>query len=385
MSSSIRPGLLREMTTRRLLEVLQDNGPSSRADLTRHSGISAPTVSKTVTALLASGLIEEGDSPPGTLGRPGRRLRLATEATQVAGIVLDADRCELVTARLDGVFHEESHRSVEVPDRYEDLIAALVTALSPLVHGRPASTLSIGISTPGLLDRERQQIVLSPNLALTDGRSPGRDLADALGVECRMLQESHALCLSERMYGGARGCTHFAMIDAHIGLGLGVMDGERLMVGHRGFAGEIGHLTIDPEGRLCGCGNRGCLETVATDSALARLVSEKVGRELGIDAVIEGLRSGDLVAAEELEETGGYLAIAIAAVVNLFNPEAIFIHSRIFDSGPSLFDRVAELARGRALSPALAGCRIVRAKGKKLQGAIAGALDRLVARPGDNA
>ncbi len=114
-------------------------------------------------------------------------------------------------------------------------------------------------------------------MPITNGQCLGADLAERLGIECILVQEEHALCLAERCFGSARGLDDFAMLDISTGVGLGVMSRGRLLLGRSGFAGEIGHITVDIRGRRCGCGNRGCLETVACDSALAWQVSQKLG------------------------------------------------------------------------------------------------------------
>ena len=119
-------------------------------------------------------------------------------------------------------------------------------------------TLGLGVSLPGLVDDRRGRGVLSPNVPLTDGHAPAADLAERLGMPCVLLQESHALCLAERDYGLAKGLDDFAVLDVSTGIGLGVMLGGRLLKGHSGLAGEIGHVTAVPEGgRKCGCGNYG--------------------------------------------------------------------------------------------------------------------------------
>ena len=107
------------------------------------------------------------------------------------------------------------------------------------------------------------------------------------------------------------------------------MLGGRLLTGHSGLAGEIGHVTAVPEGgRKCGCGNTGCLETVASDSALAFHASRKLGRAVTVDEVIELARSGTVDLAAELDAMAGYLAVGVAAVINLFNPAVVFVHCR---------------------------------------------------------
>ena len=239
-------------------------------------------------------------------------------------------------------------------------------------------TLGVGVTVPGLIDHRRGLDILSPNVHAIDGRSPGRDLGERLGLEFVMVQDQHALCLAERQYGRARGLDDFAMLDVSTGVGMGVMSGGRLLQGYSGFAGEIGHITVDADGRLCGCGNRGCLETVASDSARAWRVSRRLGRPVDIDEVIRLVRSGELDPDEECREVIHYLAIGLAAVINIFNPSTLFIHGQIFDADEGLFGRVLDETRKRALAPSFADCRIVRARGSKRQGAVASIIQHLI-------
>jgi N-acetylglucosamine repressor len=220
--------------------------------------------------------------------------------------------------------------------------------------------------------------VLSPNVPATDGHCPAADLAERLGVECTLLQESHALCLAERHYGLAKGLDDFALLDVGTGVGLGIMSGGRLLKGRSGLAGEIGHITAVAEGgRKCGCGNTGCLETLASDSALAWHATRKLGRTVNVDEVIELAKSGAVELGAELQEVAGFVAVGVAAVINLFNPATVFIHTPLFEIDPALFELVVEKARSRALPPSFADCQVVRAKGSKRQGAVAGIIQHL--------
>ena len=212
-------------------------------------------------------------------------------------------------------------------------------------------TLGVGVTVPGLIDHRRGLDILSPNVHVIDGRSPGRDLGERLGLECVMIQDQHALCMAERHFGRARGLDDFAILDVSSGVGMGVMSGGRLVRGHSGFAGEIGHITVAPEGRRCGCGNRGCLETVASDTALARRVSRRLGRQVDIDEVIRLAARASSIREEDCKEVVRYLAIGLATVINIFNPSTLFIHGQLFDADEGLFARVLEQTRKRALCP----------------------------------
>lgn len=365
----VDPVLLGRLNVRRVLEVIQSAGPASRAEVTRRSGLTAPTVSKAVESLLRSGLLEEGDAPRSAVGRPARVLRLASTSLRVVGVVLDAPACAVLHSGLDGRYEEKDVERFPTPGSYKALIDALVKRIAPLVKGQAA--LGVGISMPGLIDRESGEGVLSPNVHVTDGHQPARDLAARLGVDCVLRQEAHALCLGEWLFGAARGLDDFAMLDVSTGLGLGVMSGGRILVGATGFAGELGHMVIDPQGRLCGCGNRGCLETFASDSALAHLASQRLKRELDVEEVLAKLGEGDARLEEPLRQTCEYLAMAAGAVVNVFNPGTLFVYGRMLEAREGLFNYLLELIRRRSLGPALAACKVVQARGNKHLGALA--------------
>ncbi len=375
--TTIRPSLVGRLNERQVLRVIQDRGPMSRAEVARECGLSPPTVSKAVASLLKSGLLEEADAPETTRGRPAPRLRLASATAQVLGVTIDGGHCEVVSAGLDGELHADLV-TVPTPTSYPALLDALEAAARTLIARPGVTTLGLGVSLPGLVDYRKGCGVLSPNLPITNGHTPAADLADRLGIECTVLQESHALCLAEREYGLARGLDDFAMLDVGTGVGLGVMSGGRLVTGHSGLAGEVGHITaVADGGRPCGCGNRGCLETVASDRALAVHASEKLGRVVDVDEVMGLLKTGAVDLADELRAAVKYLAVGVAAVLNLFNPATLFIHTRLFETDPGLFDEVVRQAGARALPPAFADCRIVPAKGSKRQGAVAGIVRRL--------
>jgi len=371
-ANRIESTLLRRINERRLLEVIQQQGPSSRATLTRVSGLTAPTVSKAVDSLLKRGFVEELDPLEPTLGRPGRLVRMAADSAAVLGVVIDVQTSCVVAAGLDGKVSEQQTRRFATPSHYAELLDALELKCRDLLGGISGRVHGIGVSVPGLVNERLSEIVFSPNLHLLDKRNPAHDLGQRLGVECMLFQETDALCLSERMYGDARGLHDFAMLDVSAGLGLGVMTGGQVLAGHSGMAGEVGHITVAPDGVRCGCGNRGCLETLATDSALMRMLSEKLGRPLPLDeaTTVIGERAGDF--QHEIRTVTEYLAIAIAAVINIFNPTTLFVHGTLLVGSEERFARVLERVKQRTLTASLADCTILATRSSKRQAAIAG-------------
>jgi N-acetylglucosamine repressor len=371
------PALLRQLNERQVLEALQARGPLSRAEIARHTGISGPTVTRAVAALLGDGLLEEGDLQQAALGRPGRVLRLASRTASVLGAVVGAKNCEVIPAGLDGALRAYRARQFPTPPRYADLVKAFVKHARQLMEEDPTPVLGLGISMPGLLNRREKRTVASPNVHQTDGHTLGDDLQGRLKLETAILQEEHALCLAEQLYGAARGVDDFALFDISEGLGVGLVNGGRVLAGHSGLAGELGHVTVELHGKPCGCGNHGCLETVATDTAFAAAVSERLGEKRTIEDIIPLVRDGGLRVDAEVEHVLQYLAVGLAAVINLFNPSKLFIYGRFLDVGPDVFDRLLALTARRALGPSLADCEIIRARGNKRLGAVAGIIHRL--------
>ncbi len=380
----VTPNLLRRMNERRILEAVQSKGALSRAALVRQTGISPPTVSKLVRSLIEARLLEEGDFLGPAPGRPARVLRLANAGVWIFGGVIDTDECTIAATGLEGDMHDERIVRFPTPQTYDELIAEIVKHSKQLIPRRDKSgTLAMGLSVPALIDRRQQQVLLSSNLHFLDGRFLASDLQKRLGFRTILLHDTDALCLGQRTFGAARGMDDFALVDATAGFGGAMMIGGQLLSGHSGMAGEIGHITVEPNGRLCGCGNIGCLETVGNDTALAARISEKLGKPVDIQSVIEMAQAGKLDADAEIRQTIDYLAIGVAAVVNIFNPAAVFVQARMFDIRDGLFELLLEAVARRALGPSLAGCQVLRSSGTKLHAAVAGTIHHLttVLRP----
>lgn len=368
------------MTVRKVLECLHEQGPLSRADVTRETGISAPTVSKAVTYLLESGLVEEGEAAENALGRPGKRLTLARNSAQVIGVVLDAQVCTVVTATVAGDIDHARKVTFSTPGSYVSLQRQLTDVVQQAIRKGKASTLGIGISAPGLQDGE--QCLIAPNLQAINQQRPAADLTDATGIPAFCMQETRAMCIAERLYGKAKGMDDFAMIDFTSGLGLGIFSGGDIIRGHNGLAGEIGHITVSPTGKLCGCGNHGCLETMATDASLAAMISERLGKRLTIDEIVEQFQRGTLQAADEVNLVCEYQAIAMAAAINLFNPMTLFVYGQLLSISEGTMENVVRMTRRRTLYPSFQACEIETAGTTKEQGAIAAVVHNLTRAAG---
>jgi len=375
---SVEPPTLRGRNEQHVLEIVQQHGPLARPELTRVSGLTHPTVAKAVETLLQRGLIDEIEPVSAKVGRPSRLVRMATKKAAVLGVVIDAERSCVVASGLDGQIHEERTRWFSTPETYAALLDAVECHCHELVNARGVRVHGVGISVPGLVNDRLRKIVFSPNVHMLDGHNPADDLKRRLRMNCLMVQETKALCLGERLYGAGLGIREFALLDVSTGMALGVVSDGRMLAGHSGMAGEIGHFTAVPDGIRCGCGNAGCMETVATDTALIRLMSAGTGRQLGRDEAVALLRQKPDRWRAELDEVTAYLAIAIAGVINIFNPAILFVHSGLLLSTTDQQTRLRELVSRRGLGAAVGDCDIRLTRSNKPQAAVAAVIHQLI-------
>ena len=376
--SPIQPQLLSRINERLVMRMIREKGPSTRAEMSKSIGVTFPTVNKAVSSLLDSKLLEEVEVSPSGPGRPAKRLRLASEDSQVIGVTLSDSVCVVAAAGLDGVIAEGCTRSFETPASYDSLLVKITGFSRELMQNEEKTTLCFGVSVPGIVDYQEQQAILSANLPIVNGKRIGSDLQGLLGVECLILRDAHAFSLSERLlHGKCAAVSNIAMLDHSEGIGLGLTVNNQFLTGNNGFAGELGHVAVVTDGVRCKCGKNGCLETVASEWALEAKVSEFLGRKVQLDELLELAKAGDENVQRELEQMCEYLALGVACVINIFNPGTFYIYGRCFQELPHLLDLLVEKTKPHSLGPSFTACTFAHASGGELDGTIASVINYL--------
>jgi predicted NBD/HSP70 family sugar kinase len=191
------------------------------------------------------------------------------------------------------------------------------------------------------------------------GIRPGDELAARTGFTARVTNDANAGVLAERHFGAARETADVVYLRLSSGIGAGIICGGRMLLGRNGMAGELGHVTVDPNGAVCRCGNRGCLETVASPEAVAALLARSWGRPVSETDLPGLLREGDRGTLRLIEDAGDAVGRVLAPAVLLLNPEIIVIGGELASVGEALFQPVQRaLARG-IMSSHARGLRIV--------------------------
>jgi glucokinase len=297
----------------------------------------------------------------------------------VIGIDIGGTNLVLGAVAEDGsALHGLRTEPTRVEEGPEAVVARLVGLSRQAIEDTRAidsssAIIGVGIGSPGPLDRVTGRVLMTPNLGWTN--LPLRDaIREALSLPAALDNDANCAILGEWWHGAARGTRHAIGITVGTGIGGGIIIDGKLYHGFSDVAGELGHTTIDSDGRLCKCGNYGCLEAYAAGPAIARRAVEAVraGVEstlpdyvsgkletLNAQIVYEAARDGDEVALEVVRETSRLLGTGIANLVNIFNPEVVVVCGGVTLAGASLFDPLRQEVRRRAFRPAAEACRIL--------------------------
>ncbi len=231
----------------------------------------------------------------------------------------------------------------------------------------------VGIGSPGPLNRTTGIVLLTPNLGWVD--MPVRDrIGTALGLPAWLDNDANCAMAGEWWVGAAKGARHAVTFTLGTGIGGGIVIDGRLLHGASDVAAEIGHITIETNGRRCGCGNDGCLEAYASGPAIARRALEMIeaGAEslipslvggvlarIGAETVYAAAATGDPLALEVVQDTAKYLGVGVANLINILNPEVVVICGGVTQAGDRLFTPLRREVARRAFRPAVQACRIV--------------------------
>jgi len=310
---------------------------TTRTAVAAACGLGKSQVSDIVAGLLADGLVREVGRQQEGRGRSRVVLELNASAQLVLGAQLDDDQCVAVLTDLQA--RPQAMETVGISGtRPEDFVQALATAVERLRVQAASPILGLGVGTPGSLDTAGRRIRVSVPHGWRD--VPIADLVEArVGLPVRVANRAKVAVLGEHWHGRAQGIQDVAYVFAGNGIIAGLLVGGKLYVG-AGGAGELGHVTVLPDGPICDCGNRGCLHTLASGAAIVRLAHAKAreGEEtllrtlpmgglgaLTLDDVLAAARRGDQTALAAVAVAATYLGIAIANLVSLMHPQMVVI------------------------------------------------------------
>jgi predicted NBD/HSP70 family sugar kinase len=360
-----------------VLRHLRDAGPRSRARIAVETGLTKGTVSSLVAELVERGLVREGDvQRGGSVGRPAQTVELDGRGIGGIGVEINVDYITAVALDLTNAVVFEQRVALDVQalpagavlDAVTDLAARAVRECDRLGMAPVGMTLAV----PALVDVDAGVVAFAPNLHWREVpvvRGTVDRLTARLGRPAFPIQvdnDANLAALGEYAMGSVAGTPDLVYLTGETGVGGGVMVGGRLLRGAEGFSGEIGHIPLDPDGHDCGCGRRGCWETMVGLAGLLRMAATaddpvrdpSLDLEQRLDMIHRRAALGDRRTLDALAQVGAALGLGASILVNVFNPRALVLGGYFASLGPYLLDQVTAELRRRVIAPGVGGCRV---------------------------
>jgi glucokinase len=297
------------------------------------------------------------------------------EGLAIGAVDLGGTKILSLVVDQDGAVLGEDMRPTEAASGPDAVIGRIVDSMCAAMERAGVPVLAaMGIAAPGPIDFERGLITAAPNLPGWRNVPVAARLGDRFGCPAVLENDANAAALGEFAFGAGRGARHLVYLTISTGIGGGLVLDGRLYRGADGAAGEVGHIPLLPDGPACGCGAHGCLEALASGTAIARRARELLlsGHATGLrrlsgrdtvtaEQVHEAAERGDTDARAVIEDAGRYLGRGLATIVNLFNPHVIVLGGGTAKIGPMLLEPAHEELRAHALRLPLSRVRVVSA------------------------
>jgi predicted NBD/HSP70 family sugar kinase len=387
-AAPMRPRAMREHNLALVLAEVARHQPVTRARLATATGLTKTTVSALVADLVRARLLAQAEATPeGDRGRPGSGLSL--HGDNVAGLGAEISVGRLTVSVLDLRLRTRVRLERAVDNRRDP--AVVLAEMSELAAEAARSATAQGLwvvgaalAVPALLDRHTGRILNAPNLGWRDVSLDTRldDVLPGGVLPTRVDNEANLAAIGELRLG--IGATHksFLLVTGEVGVGAGVVIDSALHLGASGHAGELGHVVVRPHGDPCGCGARGCLETIAGKEAILRAAG--LDPRGDIDALTAALDAADPRALSVVESVAEALSLAVGAAANLIDPGAIVLGGTLAELGPQLLGALearlnAQLRPLRGKAPAVLASEL--GEHSAVLGGAVSVLDAVVADP----
>jgi len=378
LHSPAHPANTKNLNKRVILDMIRfAPGGVSRADLARQMDLTRAAITTIINDLIEEGLVRETETnvePAATGGRRPIHLEINPQRSRVLGIDMASTHLSILLTDFSGHVLHEVQLPFSIKNAPADCLNEVDHQVRLLLKQAGLNfdnVIAVGIGVPGPVSQVLGGVNEPPIMPGWDG-VPIRDILTRLwDVPIAIGNDAEFGATGEWAYGAGRGVSNLAYIKVGSGVGAGLLLGGHSYRGATGCAGEIGHITIQENGPLCSCGNHGCLEALAGGNAIALRAQEAVraGKRTLLSAVTpveaitarhvaDSARMGDLVAQQIVTTAGTYLGIAIASLVNLFNPEMVVVGGAVSQMGDLLLNPVRQAVRQRSLRPAAQAVRI---------------------------
>jgi predicted NBD/HSP70 family sugar kinase len=369
----------RQTNRLRVIQALYRHPRSSRSVVAEITGLSRPTVSAFMEELERAGIVEEFEDPtPRQSGRPPVLMALVPRAAFAVGVDMGHEHLRVATCNLSGEIVSDEYTAIDVdhaPQESMDLAAELVQRSLGSAHVDKEHLIGVGMALAAPVDGDTGHVFAEGILPSWGGIEPVAEMSRRLDLPVHIENDANLGALGEHRFGAGKGADQMAYVRLSAGIGLGLVIHGRAFGGNNGIAGELGHVRVSRNGPICRCGNRGCLEMVASPSAVARLL----GPDVSVARLLELATHGDRGAIRAVADAGELIGEALATLVTLLNPKLIVVGGDLATTGDVVLGPIRAAIARYGIPPAADAVRVVPGKLKgraEVLGAAALVLDQ---------
>lgn len=320
------------------LLALHERGTISRSDLVTLLGITRSTAAAIAADLCQSGYAEESGGLSGHVGRPSRTLRALPTSLVIMSVELRVDSCHVLAYGLGGTHVARESVTREMADISPETAASVVAGCVASVAGalpQGSRWVATSIAVPGIVEERSGFVAYAPHLGWRD-LSWGAHVRTALGAKCPITfgNDANLGALGEHLRGAGRGVEAMLYVAGGIGIGGGYVDRGRLRTGGAGFAGEIGHMCVDPDGAPCLCGARGCWETLIGRDVITS------GWSGTFDQLIDAAYAGDARAVAIVQQAGRWVGVGLRGLIAITDPSRVVLGGHLAQLLPLMVGQV---------------------------------------------
>lgn len=376
---------MKQMNRSLVLHIIRERGPISKVEITKKAELTFPTISNIISELVSENVISENGYGTSSGGRKPVLYDFNTNHIFVIGVDLGVSNISVAAISLKGmieskltVYTDTAGGSKKVVDQIYGLIEKIIMR----VERQGGKVASIGISSPGPVDSETGTVLSPPNLEGWDEVPLKKLIYQKFGICTLIEKDANAYALGEQWFAPTQSKKNVIFILVDQGIGGGIIIQNRIFKGSQNVAGEIGHGSIDVDGPRCNCGNYGCLEAMASGIAIVRRTKERIRRGektnlkqfydkhdcLTLETIIEAGLEGDALAKSILDDTGRYLGIGVANLINFFNPDEMILGGEVINKYPLMIDMIEEIAKDRVFADRAKKVSLKRSHLKELAG-----------------
>lgn len=376
-----KSSVIKEINVKNILDIIRRHGPISRIEISEITGLTPATVTNITSELIDSKLIIEGETGDSSGGRRPIMLRMRSDYYRVIGVYIGSRKIRIITADLlANIKHKKEIKYDREIVTVEYVKEILDRELFPIIRKYEAKNkkiIGIGVGIHGIVDSKRGISIVAPNLGW-ENVNIAELLYKSYGIPVFIENNTRTMALGENWFGSGKNVSSFFCLNIEYGVGGSFFINNKLVNGNAFGAGEIGHTTVDINGEMCSCGNKGCLETVASVKALLKQAynqylehrSSKIynGKEINSindispEDLYDAAKHGDELAISLIRNMGRNIGIGIANVINILNPELVIINGEIISTGEILLTPIIETVRKRGFSNSVNSTGIVLSK-----------------------